>query len=68
MMSLFKTEQAEEIEELLKTILPILQENRALAMRQTMAARIPECADFGGIAQDLDYVIQLIENKLKIIE
>ena len=29
---------------------------RSLAMKNTMAARIPECGDFGAIAQDLDYV------------
>jgi len=30
---------------------------RDLAMHQTMAARIPECGDFGAIAQSLDYVV-----------
>lgn len=30
---------------------------RDRAMRMTMAARIPECGDFGAIAQALDYVV-----------
>ena len=29
---------------------------RSLAMKNTMAAKVPECGDFGAIAQDLDYV------------
>ena len=34
-----------------------LQRARDLAMRQTAEARIPECGDFGAIAQDLDAMI-----------
>lgn len=34
-----------------------LTESRDLAMRNTMVARIPECADFGVIAQGLDFII-----------
>lgn len=30
---------------------------RITAMHNTMAARVPECGDFGAIAQTLDYVI-----------
>lgn len=34
-----------------------LIESRDLAMRNTMAARIPECGDFGEIAQNLDFIV-----------
>jgi hypothetical protein len=38
-----------------------LKNARDLAMKNTLAARIPECGDFGHIAQDLDYVLNDIE-------
>ena len=34
-----------------------LIETRDLAMRNTVAARIPECGDFGEIAQNLDFIV-----------
>lgn len=34
-----------------------LIESRDLAMRNTVAARIPECGDFGVIAQSLDFIV-----------
>ena len=33
-----------------------LIEARRLAMENTLKARIPECGDFGAIAQDLDFI------------
>lgn len=38
-----------------------LIESRDLAMRNTMAARIPECGDFGAIAQNLDFIVNELE-------
>ena len=34
-----------------------LIESRDLAMRNTMAAKIPECGYFGAIAQNLDFIV-----------
>jgi hypothetical protein len=37
---------------------------RAVAMRNTISARIPECGGFGAIAQALDYVLnELLSGK-----
>lgn len=47
--------------ELRAEIMQALRESRDSAMHYTMAARIPECGEFGGIAQNLDYVLQEIE-------
>ncbi|MBE0508171.1 MAG: hypothetical protein IBX50_15890 [Marinospirillum sp.] len=38
-----------------------LLDARALAMKNVMAARIPECGDFGAIAQDLDYACRQLK-------
>lgn len=38
-------------------IIRALIESRDLAMHNTVAARIPECGDFGVIAQSLDFII-----------
>jgi hypothetical protein len=35
-----------------------LLEAKAVAMKNTISARIPECGDFGGIAQNLAYVCE----------
>lgn len=35
-----------------------LLDAKAVAMKNTIAARIPECGDFGGIAQNLAYVCE----------
>lgn len=38
-----------------------LIESRDLAMRNTMTARVPECGDFGAIAQGLDFIVNELE-------
>lgn len=38
-----------------------LGDARELAMRNTVAARIPECGDFGAIAQNLDWAVDEIK-------
>jgi hypothetical protein len=38
----------------------LVKEARRLAMEQTCKAKIPECGNFGAIAQDLDYLIGLM--------
>lgn len=40
--------------------------SRALqtAMEQTLKARIPECAEFAGIAQDLDFFVAALRERL----
>ena len=34
------------------------------AMEQALKARIPECAEFAGIAQDLDFVVAAMRERL----
>ena len=34
------------------------------AMEQTLKARIPECGEFAGIAQDLDFVVAALRERL----
>jgi hypothetical protein len=36
---------------------------RDLAMKNTVAARVPECGDFGAIAQNLDWVVAELESR-----
>ncbi len=36
------------------------------AMEQTLKARIPECAEFAGIAQDLDFVVAALRERLGV--
>lgn len=45
-------------------IIRALIESRDLAMHNTMAARIPECGDFGCIAQNLDFIVNELEIEL----
>lgn len=62
-MDLFKTKQGEQLESLeqkIEHIKPHLLKLKALAMENTVKARIPECGDFGHIAQDLDYICNLL--------
>ena len=35
------------------------------AMEQTLKARIPECGEFAGIAQDLDFVVAALRERLE---
>ena len=44
-------------EALLRQALKALGRAHQTAMEQTLEARIPECAEFAGIAQDLDFVV-----------
>jgi len=36
------------------------------AMEQTLKARTPECAEFAGIAQDLDFVVAALRERLGV--
>lgn len=45
-----------DLRNMLNKIIPHLKDARATAMRFTMEARAPECGEFGGIAQNLDWV------------
>ena len=49
---------------LLRQALEVLSRARQTAMMQTLKARIPECAEFGGIAQDLDFVVASLRERL----
>lgn len=43
-------------------VMEALTEARSMAMRNTLAARIPECGNFGAIAQNLDWAITEMES------
>lgn len=45
-------------EEFTKEIIEALLDAKSIAMKNVFAARIPECGDFGGIAQNLQYVCE----------
>ena len=51
-------------EALLRQALDVLSRAHQTAMVQTLKARIPECAEFGGIAQDLDFVVAALRERL----
>ena len=51
-------------EALLRQALEVLSRAHQAAMVQTLKARIPECAEFGGIAQDLDFVVAALRERL----
>ena len=48
----------------LRQALEALSRAHQTAMEQTLKARIPECAEFAGIAQDLDFVAAALEAAL----
>ena len=48
----------------LEQVIAALGRSRTTAMEQTVRARIPECANFGAVAQDLDYALSTIEDAL----
>jgi hypothetical protein len=56
--------QAAQDEDLLRQALEALSRSRQTAMEQTIKARIPECAEFAGIAQDLDFVVAALRERL----
>lgn len=63
--ALRKLEEREQRDEaLLRQALEVLSRARQAAMVQTLKARIPECAEFGGIAQDLDFVVAALRERL----
>ena len=53
-----------EDEALLRQALEALSRAHQTAMEQTLRARVPECAEFGGIAQDLDFVVAALRERL----
>ena len=56
--------QIERDEALLRQALGTLSRACQTAMEQTLKARIPECAEFAGIAQDLDFVVAALRERL----
>lgn len=53
-------------EALLRQALEALGRARQTAMEQAAKARIPECAEFAGIAQDLDFVVAALRERLGV--
>src|SRR5690606_9431305 len=56
--------QVKRDEALLRQVLEALSRAHQTAMKQTLKARIPECAEFAGIAQDLDFVVTALRERL----
>lgn len=56
--------QIERDEAMLRQVLEALGWARQTAMVQTLKARIPECAEFARIAQDLDFVVAALRERL----
>lgn len=54
----------DELDARIRKAMPELKEARSLAMHNTVAARIPECGDFGCIAQSLDWVCSTLSESL----
>lgn len=57
-------ERIQRDEALLRQALEALGRAHQAAMEQTLRARIPECAEFAGIAQDLDFVVATLRERL----
>ena len=47
-----------KVKEITKEIIDALLDAKQVAMKNVFAARTPECRDFGGIAQNLQYVCE----------
>jgi 16S rRNA U1498 N3-methylase RsmE len=60
---LFRRAVARLSDDELEKIITALGRSRTTAMQQSVRARIPECATFGGIAQDLDFALSRIEDE-----
>ena len=60
--------QVKRDEALLRQALEVLSRAHQTAMEQTLKARIPECAEFAGIAQDLDFVVAALRERLGVKE
>ena len=61
---LMMEEREKRDEALLRQALEALERAHRTAMEQTLKARIPECAEFAGIAQDLDFVVAALRERL----
>ena len=48
----------------LREVLEVLSRAHHTAMEQALKARIPECGEFAGIAQDLDFVVAALRERL----
>ena len=59
-------EREQRDEALLRQALEVLSRAHKAAMEQTLKARIPECAEFAGIAQDLDFVVAALRERLGV--
>ena len=57
-------ERADTAEALLRQALEVLSRAHQTAMEQTLRARVPECSAFAGIAQDLDFVVAALRERL----
>lgn len=57
-------EREQRDEALLRQALEALERAHQTAMEQTLKARIPECGEFAGIAQDLDFVVAALRERL----
>lgn len=54
---------AEWLRNLMRQVIKILNSAHQTAMEQTLKARIPECGEFAGIAQDLDFVVAALRER-----
>lgn len=61
-----EVERADTAEALLRQVLEVLGRAHHVAMKQTLKARIPECAEFAGIAQDLGFVVTALRERLGV--
>ena len=60
-------EEREKRDEALRAeVLEALGRAHQTAMEQTLKARIPECGEFAGIAQDLDFVVAALRERLGV--
>jgi hypothetical protein len=57
--------QVKRDEAMLRQSLEALSRAHQTAMEQTLKARIPECAEFAGIAQDLDFVVAALRERMR---
>lgn len=58
--------EIERDEALLRQALGALSRAHQTAMVQTLKARIPECGEFAWIAQDLDFVVAALRERLGV--
>ncbi len=58
-------EREQRDEALLRQALEVLEGACQVAMEQAMKARVPECGEFAEIAQDLDFVVTVLRERLR---